>query len=99
LVVTEKPSMGRDVAAALGAARRSDGFIQGAQDIVTWCVGHLVELDDPEAYDARLKSWRLETLPIVPERFKYHATERTRDQFEVVRRLRAKSERELGWVA
>ena len=48
LVITEKPSMGRDVAAALGATRRGDGFIHGPQDLITWCVGHLVELDEPE---------------------------------------------------
>ena len=87
LIVTEKPSMGRDVAAALGASRRGDGYISGGRDIVTWCVGHLVELDDPESYDAALKSWRLETLPIIPERFRYHASERTRDQFGVIREL------------
>jgi DNA topoisomerase-3 len=87
LIVTEKPSMGRDVAAALGATRRGEGFIQGAQDIVTWCVGHLVELDDPEAYDQRWKHWRLSDLPIIPERFKYHPSERTKDQFKVIREL------------
>ena len=79
--------MGRDVAAALGATRRGDGYISGGRDVVTWCVGHLVELDDPEAYDAALKSWRLETLPIVPDRFRYRPAERTRDQFRVIREL------------
>jgi DNA topoisomerase-3 len=87
LIVTEKPSMGRDVAAALGATRRGEGFIQGPNDIVTWCVGHLVELDEPEAYDPKLKSWRLADLPIIPERFKYHPSERTKDQFRVIREL------------
>jgi DNA topoisomerase III len=87
LIVTEKPSMGRDVAAALGATRRGEGFIQGPADIVTWCVGHLVELDGPEAYDPKLKSWRLQDLPIIPERFKYHPSERTKDQFKVIREL------------
>src|ERR1043165_4892700 len=81
LVITEKPSMGRDVAAALGATRRGEGFIAGASDIVTWCVGHLVELDDPESYDTRLERWRLEDLPILPDEFKYHASERTLEQF------------------
>ena len=87
LVVTEKPSMGRDVAAALGAARRGEGFIAGEADIVTWCVGHLVELDDPEAYDARFERWRLEDLPILPDDFKYHASERTLEQFNIIRSL------------
>ena len=62
-------------------------IITGQSDIVTWCVGHLVELDDPEAYDARLKHWRLEELPILPDEFKYHASERTLDQFKVISSL------------
>ncbi|MFL6335400.1 MAG: DNA topoisomerase 3 [Pyrinomonadaceae bacterium] len=87
LIVTEKPSMGRDVAAALGAARRGEGYISGESDIVTWCVGHLVELDDPQAYDPRFERWRVEDLPILPEEFKYHPSERTLDQFKVIRTL------------
>ena len=59
--------MGRDVAAALGASRRGEGFISGESDIVTWCVGHLVELDDPQAYDPRFERWCVEDLPILPE--------------------------------
>ena len=90
LIVTEKPSMGRDVAAALGATRRGEGYIEGKDDIVTWCVGHLVELDEPDAYDARLKHWRLEDLPIIPDKFKYHPAERTRDQFNVIKQLMAR---------
>lgn len=79
--------MGRDVAAVLGAARRGEGFIEGKDDIITWCVGHLVELDDPDSYDARLKQWRMETLPIIPDSFKYHPSERTKDQFRVIKEL------------
>lgn len=92
LIVTEKPSMARDVAAALGATRRGEGFIAGERDIVTWCVGHLVELDDPEAYDPALKFWRLETLPILPEQFRYHPSERTRQQFAIIRELFARAD-------
>ena len=79
--------MGRDVAAALGATRRGEGFLEGANDIITWCVGHLVELNDPESYDPKLKQWRMDTLPILPESFKYHPSERTKDQFRVIREL------------
>jgi DNA topoisomerase III len=92
LIITEKPSMGRDVAAALGASRRGEGFIAGASDIVTWCVGHLVELDDPESYDERLQRWRLEDLPILPGEFKYHASERTLEQFKVIESLLARED-------
>jgi DNA topoisomerase-3 len=79
--------MGRDVAAALGATRRQDGYIEGQRDIITWCVGHLVELDEPESYDAKLKSWRIENLPILPQKFKYHPSERTVGQFNTIKRL------------
>ncbi|MGI8997580.1 MAG: DNA topoisomerase, partial [Pyrinomonadaceae bacterium] len=92
LIVTEKPSMGRDVAAALGAVRRGEGFLEGASDIVTWCVGHLVELDEPEAYDPALKTWRAENLPIIPDTFKYHPSERTREQFNVIKALMSRAD-------
>jgi DNA topoisomerase III len=87
LIITEKPSMGRDVAAALGATRRQDGYIEGQSDIITWCVGHLVELDEPESYDARLRSWKIDSLPILPQKFKYHPSERTAEQFNTIKRL------------
>ena len=59
VIITEKPSMGRAVAAALGATTRRTGYLEGASDLVTWCVGHLVELDAPEAYNPAWKQWRL----------------------------------------
>src|SRR5215212_8020335 len=87
LVIAEKPSMGRDVAAALGAKENHQGYIEGQNDIVTWCIGHLVELDEPEAYDPKLKHWRLQDLPIIPEKFKYHPSKRTFDQFKTIKGL------------
>src|SRR5215510_5693536 len=87
LIITEKPSMGRDVAAALGVTTRRDGYLEGTHDLVTWCVGHLVELDEPEAYDPTLKQWRMEALPISPDPFTYHPCGTTRDQFTVIRQL------------
>ena len=87
LIISEKPSVARDIAAALGATQRREGFIEGRGDIVTWCFGHLVELSNPDAYDASLKSWRLETLPIIPDEFKYHANEKTKDQFKIIKNL------------
>ncbi|MFN2456191.1 MAG: DNA topoisomerase 3 [Pyrinomonadaceae bacterium] len=95
LIVTEKPSMGRDVAAALGATRRGDGFIEGANDIVTWCIGHLIELNDPEAYDPKLKQWRLDTLPILLQSFQYHPSERTKDQYKTIKSLFERKDVEL----
>ncbi len=87
LIITEKPSMGRDVAVALGVTTRRDGYLEGAHDLVTWCVGHVVELDEPEAYDPTLKQWRLEALPIFPETFTYHPCEKTLDQFNIIKKL------------
>jgi DNA topoisomerase III len=87
LIITEKPSMGRDVAVALGVTTRRDGYLEGAHDLVTWCVGHLVELDEPEAYDPTWKQWRMEDLPLCPDAFTYHPCAKTRDQFNVIRQL------------
>src|SRR5215471_14454499 len=87
VIITEKPSMGRAVAAALGATTRRTGYLEGASDLVTWCVGHLVELDAPEAYNPAWKQWRLADLPLCPAHFTYHPVEPTRDQFNVITQL------------
>ncbi len=87
LIVAEKPSMGRAIAAALGISGTGRSFIQGSDTIVTWCVGHLVEALGPEGYDPELKSWRLDTVPIFPPEFRYAPIEQTKDQYEVVARL------------
>lgn len=87
LIITEKPSMGRDVAAALKATKRGEGYLEGATDIVTWCVGHLVELTEPETYDPKFKSWRAEHLPIIPNEFSYRAATRTLHQFKIIKSL------------
>lgn len=87
VIITEKPSMGRAVAAALGATTRRTGYLEGASDLVTWCVGHLVELDAPEAYNPAWKQWRLADLPLCPAHFTYHPAEATRDQFNVITQL------------
>lgn len=79
--------MGRDIAAALRVTRQQKGYIEGERDIVTWCIGHLIELDTPESYEERYKSWRYEDLPIIPERFKYHASTNTIDQFKIIKEL------------
>ena len=87
LIITEKPSMGRDVAAALGVTTRRDGYLEGAHDLVTWCVGHVVELDEPEAYDPAWKQWRLADLPLFPATFTYHPCEQTLEQFTIIKHL------------
>lgn len=87
LIVAEKPSVARDLARVLGIRGGGRGLIEGKDRVITYCVGHLVELDEPVAYDPRWKSWRLDTLPMVPERFKLRPVASSRDQLEVVQKL------------
>jgi DNA topoisomerase-3 len=86
LLVAEKPSVGQDLARVLpGSFKKGEGFLEGPDHVVTWAVGHLVQLAEPEAYDAKFKSWRMGDLPIVPERFKLVVRdERSRKQMSVV---------------
>lgn len=81
--------MARDLAAFLGAGRRCDGYLEGSGFRVTWALGHLVELCEPDEYDAALKRWTLETLPIVPEEFRLRVINNAaaRKQFGIVKRL------------
>jgi len=87
LVVAEKPSVARDLANALGRHRREKGAFVGTGWTVTWALGHLAELAPPDAYGEEYKKWRLETLPILPEKFKVEVNAKTREQFDVVKRL------------
>jgi len=73
LIICEKPSVAADVARALGAKKVSDAFYESDADVVGFAVGHLVEQVDPEAYDAKYKTWRYADLPIMPEEFRYEA--------------------------
>jgi DNA topoisomerase-3 len=86
LLVAEKPSVGQDLARVLpGTFKKQEGFLEGPDHVVTWAVGHLVQLAEPEAYDPKYKSWRMGDLPIVPERFKLVVRdERSRKQMSVV---------------
>lgn len=88
LVIAEKPSVGRDLARALpGPFKKQEGQLEGPEHVITWAVGHLVTLADPDAYDERFKKWRMADLPIVPERFKLVVRdERSRKQMTVVKR-------------
>ena len=87
LILTEKPSVGRDFAKALGARTKGDGYLEGDGLVVTWTVGHLLELLEPAAYDPRWKRWSLESLPILPDRFRYRPIPKTRKQLRIVRDL------------
>ena len=87
LIITEKPSVARAIAAALGANVRGDGCIHGNSLIVSWCYGHLIELATPTAYDEKLGKWRREDLPILPEQWKTTVMRDKRQQFEILRGL------------
>jgi DNA topoisomerase-3 len=86
LVVTEKPSVARDLARVLGIQSRTRGWIEGDGLVITWCVGHLVELQEPAHYDPAWRRWALETLPMVPERFELRPRKGAQDQWAIVRR-------------
>ncbi len=88
LVIAEKPSVGRDLVRVLpGAFTKGEGYLEGPEHIVTWAVGHLVQLADPDEYDDRFKKWRMADLPIVPPSFKLVVRdERSKKQMTVVRR-------------
>ena len=92
LIITEKPSVARAIAAALGANVRGDGCIHGNNLIVSWCYGHLVELAVPAAYDEKLGKWRREDLPILPEQWKTTVMRDKRQQFEILRGLMQRSD-------
>ncbi|MGI8648929.1 MAG: DNA topoisomerase III [Rubrobacter sp.] len=85
VIVAEKPSVARDIASALGQHRKGKGSLTGDGWTVTWALGHLAELAPPDAYGDEYKRWRMESLPILPERFKVRVNSRTRDQFNVVK--------------
>ena len=85
LVIAEKPSVGRDIARVLGCRKQSDGALEGDKYIVTWGLGHLVELADPESYDPKYKEWKMEDLPMMPDPSKLEVIGQTAKQFKVVR--------------
>ena len=68
LVIAEKPSVGRDIAKVLKSNQKQNGYIEGPQYIVTWGLGHLITLQDPEDYHKKYQSWKMEDLPIIPEK-------------------------------
>ncbi len=85
LYIAEKPSVAQEFAKALNMrARRGDGYLESEEAVVTWCVGHLVTMSYPEVYDPGLKKWSLETLPFIPEEFKYEVIPAVAKQFQIV---------------
>lgn len=85
LVLAEKPSVGRDIARVLGCKNEKNGYIEGSKYIVTWALGHLVTLADPETYDKKYKSWEMSDLPILPKELKTVIIKKTSKQFNTVK--------------
>lgn len=87
LFICEKPSQARDIAAVMGIQSKGDGYIQAGGHEVTWCIGHLLEMDDPDAYDSALKKWQIADLPIVPVQWNLHVRKAVSKQYRVVSSL------------
>ncbi|NLY43269.1 MAG: DNA topoisomerase III [Clostridiaceae bacterium] len=87
LVLAEKPSVGRDIARVLGCNHKENGYMEGSKYIVTWALGHLVTLADPEVYDAKYKTWKLEDLPMLPRKMDLVVIKETSKQFGIIRNL------------
>lgn len=87
LIITEKPSVAQDFAKVFGVSGRNSGYIENDTYVITWCVGHLVEMVYPEEYDIKYKKWMLKDLPFLPETYKYGVIENVRQQYNIVNRL------------
>ena len=88
LLITEKPSVAMEFAKALKiTTKRKNGYLESDKWIITWCVGHLVTMSYPEKYDEKLKYWRLDTLPFIPEKWKYEIIPQVENQFNIVKEL------------
>ena len=88
LYIAEKPSVAQEFAKALKInGQRKDGYLESQDSIVTWCVGHLVELSQPEVYDEKYAKWRYDDLPILPEHWQYQVSASTKKQFGILKKL------------
>nr|MCR5748191.1 DNA topoisomerase III [Lachnospiraceae bacterium] len=86
LIITEKPSVAREYSAILDVKGKGEGLIENDKYVITWCVGHLVEMSYPDAYDEKYKKWNLQDLPFLPEEYKYAVIKNTNSQYKVVNR-------------
>ncbi|WP_289142407.1 type IA DNA topoisomerase [uncultured Brevibacillus sp.] len=92
LIIAEKPDMGRNIAAAIDPkAKNFRSYLEGEKFIITWAIGHLIELAEPEAYDTKYKKWNIDDLPIIPNQFKLVPNKRTIDQLKVIAQLAKRS--------
>lgn len=87
LVIAEKPSVGRDIARVLKCGQKQNGYMEGGSYIVTWGLGHLVTLQDPEGYDKKYQAWKMEDLPLMPEKLEIEVIRQTGKQYQTVKKL------------
>ena len=88
ILIAEKPSVAMEFAKALKVnTERKNGYLEGKDWIITWCVGHLVTMSYPEKYDEKLKFWRLDTLPFIPKEYKYEIIPNVEKQFNIIQGL------------
>ncbi|PKM51747.1 MAG: DNA topoisomerase III [Firmicutes bacterium HGW-Firmicutes-7] len=87
LIIAEKPSVARDIAKVLKCSQKGDGFIEGIDYVITWAIGHLVTLYEPEDYDEKLKKWQYQSLPIIPNEIKIKPYEKTVKQLKIINNL------------
>ena len=87
LVIAEKPSVAQSIAAVLGATQRKDGYLEGNDYLVSWCVGHLVELVQPESYEEAWKKWSYDNLPIIPQEWQHEVKSDTKAQYQILKKL------------
>ena len=87
LVIAEKPSVAQAIASVLGVKNKKDGYLEGSSYLVSWCVGHLVELRDAAAYDEKYAKWNKDDLPILPADWKYEVCRDKQKQFRILKEL------------
>ena len=87
LVIAEKPSVAQSIAAVLGATQRKDGYLEGNDYLVSWCVGHLIELAQPESYEETWKKWSYDSLPIIPQEWQHEVKSDTKAQYQILKKL------------
>ena len=87
LVIAEKPSVAISIAKVIGAKNKKDGYYEGNGYKVSWCVGHLIQMANPDAYNEKYAKWNIEDLPIIPKDYKYEVAKSTKKQFNILKKL------------
>ena len=85
LVIAEKPSVAISIAKVIGANKKKDGYYEGNGYRVSWCVGHLIQMANPNAYDEKYAKWNMADLPIIPSDYKYEVAKATKKQFNILK--------------